>query len=331
MSGKKKIIALVSGICLIAGVCVLTFKPKKEENVKRDREHTVIVEDITVGIEGAGAARLEGIEQSFNISGIVEKIYVNKGDKVEKGSKIAKLSEKEINQQIEEAESEQKTKSKALSDLKKQNTSGDISINEQIKQAQKELDEINKKIKMLKSNLNNVYIYAASDGIVLDIKGEVGANITASSPIVTIGNEGKVYMDVLLPQTDIINVKEDQEVKVTFETYPDDEVKGIVKQKSYVSSEQGGDVEYKVKAELDTEGLEIYQGMTGEITFIIKSKENVMQIPNKAITIKDNKQIVKVKENEQIREVEIKTGFSDGKVTEVIEGLQEGQIVIEER
>lgn len=331
MTGKHKIIALITGVCIIAGVGVLVFKPKKEEEVKKEREHTVIVDDITVGIEGAGAAKLDGKEHSFDINGTIEKIYVNKGDKVEKGATLAKLSEKEINQQIEEATAEQKIKQETLNQLKKQTEMENPSIVEQIKSAQGELDVINKKIKSLKSNLNNLYIYANLDGVVLDIKGEVGASVTASSPIVTIGNEGKVYMDVLLPQTDIIDIEEGQEVKVTFETYPDDEVKGVVDEKSYVSLEQGADVEYKVKAELDTKELKIYQGMTGEITFIIKNKENVIQIPNKAIKIKDNKQIVKVKENDQTKEVEIKTGFSDGKVTEVLEGLQEGQIVIEER
>lgn len=330
---KKKIIPLVVVTCVVCVSIVLMVKPKKEQSVKKDKEHIVVVDDIRVGIEGAGEAKLEGIDHSFEVSGNIEKIYVNKGDKVKKGSTLAKLSDEEINSQIEEAKIEKDTKLETLNKLKsqKKNTPDDVSIDSQIKLAQSEVNKINKKIKKLKSDLDKLYIYAKNDGIVLDIKGELGASTTPSNPIVVIGKEDKVYLDVLLSQTDIIGVKENQEVKVTFEAYPDIEVDGIVKEKSYISASQDEDVDYKVVAELDTKDLEIYQGMTAEIEFLIKNKENVIQVPNKAITMKDNKQIVKVKENNKIKELEVKTGFSDGKVTEILEGLQEGQVVIEER
>lgn len=330
---KKKLIALIIGVCVVGGAIVLIVKPKKEEPIKKDREHIVVVDDIRVAIEGEGEAKLEGIDHNFDTSGNIEKIYVNKGDKVKKGQVLAKLSDEDIKSQIEELKIEQNTKSETLNQLKNQKKDApeDLSIDSQIKTAQGELDKTKKKIEKLKSGLNKLYVYAKNDGIVLDIKGELGAAVTPGNQIVLIGNEGKVYLDVLLNQTDIVKVKENQEVKVTFETYPDIEVDGIVKEKSYISSGQGEDVDYKVKAELDVKDLELYQGMTAEIEFIIKNKENVLQIPNKAITNKDNKQIVKVKDNEKIKEVEVKTGFSDGKVTQILEGLQENQVVIEER
>ncbi|MBO3444290.1 efflux RND transporter periplasmic adaptor subunit [Clostridium sp. CCUG 7971] len=333
MLAKKKLIALIVGVCVVGGAIVLMVKPKNEEPVKKDKEHTVVVDDIRVSIEGGGEAKLEGVDHKFETNGSIEKIYVNKGDKVKKGTTLAKLSDEDINLQIEESKIEQNIKSETLNQLKnqKKNLPEDLSLDSQIKLAQGELDKINQKIKKLKSDLNKLYIYAKNNGIVLDIKGELGASVTPSNPVVVIGKEEKIYLDVLLSQTDIIGVKENQEVKVTFETYPDIEVNGIVKEKSYISSAQGEDVNYKVIAELDTKELEIYQGMTAEIEFLIKNKENVIQVPNKAITMKDNKQIVKVKENDKIKEVEVKTGFSDGKVTEILEGLQEGQVVIEER
>lgn len=333
MLAKKKWIALILGICIIGGAIVLVVKPKKEEPTKKDKEHVVVIDDIRVGVEGTGEAKLEEINHYFATSGVIEKIYVDKGDKVKKGHKLAKLSDAEINSQIEELKIEQSIKLDSLNQLKsqKENIPADGSILSQIKVAQGELDKVDKKIKKLKSDLDKLYIYAKNDGVVLDIKGELGANTTLENSVVVIGKEDKIHLDVLLSQTDIVGIKENQEVKVTFETYPDVEVNGIVKQKSHVSTGQSEDIYYKVVAELDTKGLEIYQGMTAEIEFLIKNKENVIQIPNKAITMKENKQIVKVKEDNNIKEVEVKTGFSNGKFTEILEGLKEGQVVIEER
>lgn len=329
---KKKLIALSVVACLI-GASWLMLKPKKEELLKKDKEHIAIVDDIRVAIEGEGEAKLEGVDHNFETSGALEKIYVNKGDKVKKGSKLAKLSDKDINSQIDELKIEQDTKSEALNQLKNQKNSApeDTSIDLQIKMAQGELDKVNKKIENLKLDLNKLYVYAKNDGVVIDIKGELGAAVTPANQIIVVGNENKIYLDVLLTQTDIVKVKEDQEVKVTFETYPDIEVDGTVKEKSYTSVGSEEDVDYKVKVELDNKDVELYQGMTAEVEFIIKNKENVLQIPSKAITNKNNKQIVKVKDGEKTKEVEVKTGFSDGKVTQILQGLKENQVVIEER
>ncbi|MGL5694177.1 MAG: efflux RND transporter periplasmic adaptor subunit [Peptostreptococcaceae bacterium] len=330
---KKKLIALILGICIIGGAIVLIAKPKENPEVKREKEHIVVVDDITISIDGGGEAKLDGTDHNFDITGIVDEIYIKKGEKIKKGSKIAKLSSKEINSEIDELKIEQDAKVESLKGLKEQkkNSPQDSTLNGQIKIAQGELDKLNKKIKSLKSNLDKLYIYAKKDGIVLDIGYELGEQTAQSKPIAVIGDEKNVHIDVLLSQTDIINIHEGQDVNVTFETYSDIELKGKVEEKNYISSGQGEDVDYKVRAKLDVNDLEIYQGMTAEVKFIIKSKEDVLQISNKAITMENNKSIVKVKDNDEVKEIEVKTGFSDGNVTEIIEGLQEGQIVVEER
>lgn len=334
MKYNKKIITLILGVCVIGGAILLVMKHHQDKEViKERREHVVVVDDITVGIDGGGTAKLDETKHNFKISGTVEEIYVKKGQKIKKGNKIAKLSDNQINSQIDELQIDQKSKYEIVNQLKKQkkNTPDDISLDSQIKTAQSELDKVNKKIKDLKSDLDKIYIYAKVDGIVIDIGYELGAEATPSKSVAVIGTGENIYLDILIPQTDIPSIKENQEVRVTFETYPDTEIKGNVEEKSYVSSSEGEDVDYKVRAKIDTKDLEVYPGMTAEVKFIIKSKEDVVQVPNKVIKIKDNKQIVKIKENNKIKEVEVKTGFSDGNVTEILEGLKEGQTVVEER
>lgn len=331
MLGKKKIIALVIGSCIVGSCAFIVFKPKKEEVVVKEVEHTVIKDDITVGIDGGGVIRLEETNQKFKISGVIEEVYVKKGQKIKKGDKIAKISEKEINKQIDELKLEKSEKEELINIQNNPESPDAIVDGASITSLKRELEGINKKIKNLKSDLNNVYLYASIDGVVLDLTCEVGEEIASSKTVAIIGNDKNVYLDVLLSQTDIINVKEEQVIKAVLETYPDVEIDGIVKEKNYISSEQGEDVDYKVRIALNPVELEIYQGMTAEVEFIIKNKENVLQVPNRVIKMVDNKQFVKIKENGEIKEVEIKTGFSDGDVTEIIEGLQDGQLVIEER
>lgn len=331
MLGKKKIIALVIGICIVSSCAFIVFKPKKEEMVVKEVEHTVIKDDITVGIDGGGVIRLEEINQKFKISGVVAEVYVKKGQKIKKGDKIAKISEKEINKQIDELKLEKAEKEELINLQNNSESSDAITDGGNVASLKKELESINKKMKNLKSDLNNVYLYASSDGVILDLTCELGEEIASSKTVAIIGNDKNIYLDVLLSQTDIISVKEEQVIKAVLETYPDVEIDGVVKEKNYVSSEQGEDVDYKVRIGLNPNDLEIYQGMTAEVKFIIKNKEDVLQIPNKVIKRVDNKQLVKIRENGELEEIEVKTGFSDGNVTEIVEGLQDGQIIVEER
>lgn len=335
---KKKLIVLTLGILIVGVVGVLIFKPKDDKEIKKTKEHTVVIDDITVGIEGGGEAKLEGKNQNFLINGIVEEIYVKKGEKINKGDKIAKLSDKQINIELSDLKIDKKSKLDTLNNLKEQqkNITDTSSVEyktlqSEIKIAQDELEKLNNKINKLNSDIDKLYVYSKNKGVVIDIGYEVGSEATISKPVAIIGDESSIYIDVLLPQTEIIDVKENQKIEVTLETYPDTKINGEVEEISYVNSSQGEDVDYLVRSKIDVKDLQVYHGMTGEVTFIIKNKKNVLQIPNRAISIKDNKQIVKVRENNKIIEVEVKTGFSDGRVTEIIEGLKDGQIVVEER
>lgn len=338
MLQKKKLIVLIVGALIISVAIVLAFRPKNNEELKKLKEHTVVMDDITVGIEGGGEAKLEGKNQNFLINGTVEEIYVKKGQKINKGDKIAKLSETQMNTELSDLKIDKKSKVDILNNLKEQNknmpdnsSSEYKTLQSEIKAAEGELEKVNNKINKLNSDLDKLYVYSKNKGVVIDIGYEVGSEATISKPVAIIGDEKNIYIDVLLSQSEIINVKEEQEIQVTLETYPDIEIKGQVEEISYVNSSQGDEVDYLVRSKMDVNDLQVYHGMTGEVTFIIKNKENVLQIPNRAIVMKDNKQIVKVKEKDKIIEVEVKTGFSDGKVTEIIEGLKNGQIVVEER
>lgn len=338
MLQKKKLIVLIVGALIISVAIVLAFRPKNNEELKKLKEHTVVMDDITVGIEGGGEAKLEGKNQNFLINGTVEEIYVKKGQKINKGDKIAKLSETQMNTELSDLKIDKKSKVDILNNLKEQNknmpdnsSSEYKTLQSEIKAAEGELEKVNNKINKLNSDLDKLYVYSKNKGVVIDIGYEVGSEATISKPLAIIGDEKNIYIDVLLSQSEIINVKEEQEIQVTLETYPDIEIKGQVEEISYVNSSQGDEVDYLVRSKMDVNDLQVYHGMTGEVTFIIKNKENVLQIPNRAIVMKDNKQIVKVKEKDKIIEVEVKTGFSDGKVTEIIEGLKNGQIVVEER
>ena len=96
------------------------------------------------------------------------------------------------------------------------------------------------------------------------------------------------------------------------------------------SPKDGGDgVSYEVIISLDEDDPELLEGMTCNVKFILKKVENVLTLANKAITLREGKQYVTVKlPDGSHEEREIKTGFSDGRISEVTDGLSDGDIVV---
>ena len=66
-------------------------------------------------------------------------------------------------------------------------------------------------------------------------------------------------------------------------------------------------------------------GMTATVTFIIAAKENVLQVPAHALRDKDGRKSVLVPQPKGApREQAVETGLSDGRQTEILSGLAEG-------
>ena len=69
--------------------------------------------------------------------------------------------------------------------------------------------------------------------------------------------------------------------------------------------------------------------MTGNVVFAGKTVEDTLYISNRAVSQEGTRSYVKILEDDgNIREEDIKTGFSNGSIVEVQSGLEEGQKVI---
>lgn len=69
--------------------------------------------------------------------------------------------------------------------------------------------------------------------------------------------------------------------------------------------------------------------MKAYATIILKEKVDVLTLSNKAITLENGRQYVLVRdENGELEKREIVTGFSDGRVSEILDGLAENETVV---
>jgi len=74
--------------------------------------------------------------------------------------------------------------------------------------------------------------------------------------------------------------------------------------------------------------FQLREGLTVTVSILVQERNNVLLVPNKAITRQGQETYVQVMEDGVIEECSIKTGISDWQYTEVIDGLTEGEEVV---
>ena len=95
------------------------------------------------------------------------------------------------------------------------------------------------------------------------------------------------------------------------------------------SVDQNGIATYALITSLDAAGSRAAAGMTVRLDVIIERAEDVLVIPNEAVSLLDGKQVVSVLgENGSTTTVTVELGMTDGSIVEVVSGLESGQRVI---
>lgn len=134
--------------------------------------------------------------------------------------------------------------------------------------------------------------------------------------------------EITVSQSDINKLEEGQTVYLEATAFPGEKIPAKVKEINYSPVADGSNVLYKVIVEVESQH-KFLEGMTVSAKFIIKEVNNVLTLSNKAIEYKDGNKMVKVKrEDGSLESVEIMTGFSDGRVSEIKSGLNEGDVVV---
>ena len=111
---------------------------------------------------------------------------------------------------------------------------------------------------------------------------------------------------------------------------PDLLLEGEVGSISLLPEEEGGVIVFEVKINFDApEDVGLRIGMSASADIVINERSNALLVPDRAIK-KDSQgnTVVEVMVNEQIEERTVVTGISDGFETEIVNGLEEGEMVI---
>ena len=188
-----------------------------------------------------------------------------------------------------------------------------------LKQAQKQLDEAT--------------VIALFDGVVANVYAEEGDIIPSPSmgpkTIIHLIDPGSMQLKVQVDEIDVAEVKPGQKAIIEVDALPALPLEGTVSFISLLPETEGGVIVYDVEITFDVaEGIGIRAGMSATADITIAERSNVLLVPDRAV--KQDSQgnnMVEVMIDEQIEERVVVIGISDGYQTEILAGLEEGEMV----
>jgi HlyD family secretion protein len=225
--------------------------------------------------------------------------------------------------------------------------------------------EANVKIKQgaldkAKADLEHCTIVSPIDGIVISRNVDIGQTVAASlqAPVIfTIANDlTKMQIDSNVAEADVGVVEVGQDVDFTVDAFPTRTFHGKVVQVRNAPITVQNVVTYDTVIGVSNPDLKLKPGMTANVSISVAHKDNVLQIKNPALRYRPaeatlaeagsrspapagarggggrerarSERTVYVLSGGQAKPVQMKTGISDGVVTEVIDGLKEGDRVV---
>lgn len=369
MNKKKIILLVVAALAVVAiGYQMLAGGDSKQKVTFSTAkvERTTLSESITA----TGTIEpVTEVEVGTQVSGIIDKIYVDYNSVVTKGQLIAEMDRVTLQSELasqrasyDGAKAEYEYQKKLYERNEKLHAKqliADTDYEQSLynyQKAKSAFDSSRAALAKAERNLSYATITSPIDGVVISRAVEEGQTVASGFETPTLFTiaadltQMQVVADV--DEADIGGVEEGQRAVFTVDAYPNDQFEGVVTQvrlgessSSTTASSSSTVVTYEVIISAPNPSLKLKPRLTANVTLYTLDRPNVLAIPTRALRFTPDP--ILVGEKAVINDVEaphkvwtrqgntytahaVETGISGGNYTEVLSGINEGTEIITE-
>ena len=291
------------------------------------------------------------VEIKPQISGIIEKLFVEEGDLVANGDLLAKVkvvpNEQSLNTAkgrlsnaklvLRNAEVEY-SRNKQLFDKEIISRQSFDNVELSYNQARQNVENAKSDLEIIQlgstggSKIANTNIRAIVPGTILEIPVKEGDQViesntfNAGTTIATVADLNKMIFEGKVDEAEVAKLEIDMPLKVTLAAIEDKEFNAQLKFIAPKGNEEQGTVQFKVEGEVFLDdSVFVRAGYSANASLLLEKKDSVMSIPEALLQFdrKTNRPYVEIKnEKGKFIRKKIETGISDGINVEILSGLK---------
>ena len=349
MTKKRKI--SIAAASAVIGIVIVSFVAHSRAGSDKSETAvtTAVVEKRDMGslVQATGIIKPKvgaEVKVGARITGKVEHLYANIGDRVKKGQILVRLEQDDLKARSDQAEAAY-LEAKAAFDKAKIDLDRDKPLAEKGYVTQQSIDVLQNAYDMTnarvmkakadqdyaKAQLSYATITAPIGGTIASVTTQQGETVAAglnAPTFITIIDLNKLEVNAYVDETDVGKIGVGQEALFTVDTFADRDFKGKVTAIYPRAVLQENVVNYITLISIENSEGKLKPDMTANVTITLKKKKGVLAIPGAAVVREGGKKYVtlQAKDGKTTRR-EVKTGWKEGAMLEITWGLREGNMV----
>ncbi len=244
----------------------------------------------------------------FPVSGIIDEIYIEEGDRVKKSNRLAHIEDKKYR----------------LDYLVAKNSYDQVKING----SEKEIEEKRLQFEVAKDNLDATTLLAPFTGVITKLYVDIRDHVSTNTKIMHIIDDSAYTIEVDVSETDIRFVKIGQEAIITMDAFPSKKFRGKVAKISYESKNSSGVVIVPVTVRLEDTYKAFKPGLSANVDIVTQLERDKIIIPQTAIMNLGPKSVVLKLIDGKPKPQPVKVKATNGVYALIGKGLSEGDEII---
>ena len=355
---KKKIIISSFAVVILAVAAILFFgnsKSSNDEQLPRVKVKTGTIVDKALAV-GTIEPEIE-IAVKSKVSGVVKRLFVDVGQFIKAGQPLLEVRPDPTPLELADAKRQVQLAQVDVDNLKKNQSRQEILVKNKLISdkeyedfqrlfdgAELRLKMANEHVALMESGKVTIgdteiesIVKAPIDGFVLNRAIEVGDQVTPQTSymegtvIMKMANMERLLFKGTVDEIDVGKMKEGMEVEIKVGALPTDTVRGFLRKIWLKAQKKDNATVFPIEILIPgARNSTLRAGYSANANIIIQKKNNVLTIPERVVTFRNDSSFVKVPTAPgKDEEKHIKTGLSDAISIEVVSGLKEGDEVVE--
>jgi membrane fusion protein (multidrug efflux system) len=294
--------------------------------------------ELVIGVSATGSMKpRQSVTVGTEVPARVLEVPIREGDTVTEGSLLARLNERDIQLQIEEAQSAitQEQVDLARSQYERnqrlfnQGAVTRLQV-DQTKNAYLNLDAnyrtAQAKIRQLREQIAKAQIKAPITGIVVRKFVNEGELLPVGAPVAAIENMDEMLVDVEVSDRDVVKLRPGQDVVATTDAFSGRTFHGVVDR--VASAANPVSRTFNVQARIGNPDRGLKSGMIASLRIVLENKQAVVAPAEALLSDEGGTAKVFAVRDGSARLVDVKVGGRLDREVEIVEGLGEGDEVV---
>lgn len=184
-------------------------------------------------------------------------------------------------------------------------------------------------IKKIADKIAAASITAPFDGEVLTLNIRPGDSVEAFKTALVVGDPGALEITADLEASDVAELSVEMAATIRMRNRPEQDLVGSVRQLPFIGgSDSTNNDDKAVHVALHDKNVKLELGELATVNITLEQKDNALWLPPAAIRTFQGRDFVVIQDGSVQRRVDVKLGIKGEDRVEVLEGVQDGQVVV---